>query len=98
MSTIHQKVPFAAAPDRVYRALMESAQHAAFTGAPADISAEEGGAFSAHGGYVSGRNVSLVKDQRIVQAWRGKEWPEGHYSIARFELSADGGKTRLIFD
>ncbi len=97
MATINQEVTFAASPARVYRTLMDSKEHAAFTGAPAEISREEGGAISAHGGYISGRNVSLIADRRIVQAWRGKDWPEGHYSIARFELSADGDKTRLVF-
>jgi activator of HSP90 ATPase len=98
MSDIHQEVIFAASPARVYRALTDSAEHAAFTTAPADISSEEGGAFSAHGGFLVGRNVSLVPNKRIVQAWRGKDWPEGHYSIVRFELAADGDKTRLTFD
>lgn len=98
MPNIHQEVIFAASPARVYRALMDSAQHSAFTGAPANISSEEGGAISAHEGYISGRNVSLVADRRIVQAWRGMDWPEGHYSIVRFELEPEGDKTRLRFD
>jgi hypothetical protein len=34
----------------------------------------------------------------LVQAWRAKTWAEGVYSVARFELAADDGKTRLVFD
>lgn len=98
MPKIHQEVTFAATPAKVYNALMRSAEHARFTGSPAEISPDEGGAFTAHGGFVEGRNVSLVPDARIVQAWRGKDWPEGVYSIARFELRDEGGKTRLVFD
>jgi uncharacterized protein YndB with AHSA1/START domain len=98
MPQIHQEVTFAAPAAKVYRALTDSAEHARFTGAPADISADEGGAFSCYGGRVHGRNVALVPDARIVQAWRSADWPEGVYSIARFELRGEGGRTRLVFD
>ena len=36
--------------------------------------------------------------KRVVQAWRVQEWPEGVYSIARFELSGEGAGTRLSFE
>jgi uncharacterized protein YndB with AHSA1/START domain len=98
MSQIHQEVTFTAPPAKVYRALMDSAEHARFTGAPAEISADAGGTFSAYGGKVLGRNVELVPNTRIVQAWRPADWPEGVYSIARFELRSEGGKTRLVFE
>ena len=39
-----------------------------------------------------------MPDTRVVQAWRAKTWPEGLYSIARFELRADGAGTKLVFD
>ncbi|MCZ7582655.1 MAG: SRPBCC family protein [Deltaproteobacteria bacterium] len=98
MPKIRQEVTFAAPPARIYRALMDSAEHAAFTGGPAEISPDEGGSFSCHGGKVVGRNVELVPDKRIVQAWRPADWPEGLYSMVRFELNDEGAKTRLVLD
>ncbi len=98
MSQIHQEITFKSAPGRVYRALTDSRKFATFTGADAKISAEEGGEFSCFGTFVVGRNVQLVTDKRIVQAWRVFNWPEGVYSIVRFELSAEGGQTKLILD
>jgi activator of HSP90 ATPase len=100
MSTpIHQEVVLNASPAKVYEALMDSAQHAAFTAnGEAEISREVGGPFRAHGGAIVGRNVELVPNRRIVQAWRVANWPEGVYSIVRFELSADGAATRLVLD
>ncbi len=98
MSKIHQEVTFTATPAQVYRALMDSAEHTRFTGAPAEISAEAGGSFSCYGGRVLGRNVEVVPHTRIVQAWRPADWPEGVYTLARFELREEGGKTRLVFD
>lgn len=98
MSNIHQEIKLSAAPSRVYRSLVDSSAFAELTGAPASGDAAEGAAFSAFGGHITGRHVELVPNQRIVQAWRAKAWPEGLYSIARFELHADGQGTKLVFD
>src|SRR5277367_5171754 len=67
-SSIHQEDEFAVPPDRVYAALTDEKQFAAFTGAPAKISAGEGGAFSLFGGAIMGRTIALVPDRRVVQA------------------------------
>jgi activator of HSP90 ATPase len=40
----------------------------------------------------------LVPDQRIVQAWRAGSWQPGAYSIVRFELTDQGGTTKLVCD
>ena len=96
--TIRQTVLLPGAPARVYAALIESRQHAQFTGAPAKISARVGGAFSCYDGYITGVNVELVPGQRIVQAWRSQGWPKGFHSLVTFALAkAPGGKTRLTF-
>ena len=57
-----------------------------------------GGAFSLFGGYVTGRQLELMPDERIVQAWRAGSWGPGLYSIARFELKEEGSGTKIIFD
>lgn len=96
--TIHQEIDFTANPQRLYKALLDAKQFTEFSGRPAEINREVGGGFSLFGGHIVGRNVELVPNQRIVQAWRAADWPEGTYSIARFELRAQGSGTRLIFD
>jgi activator of HSP90 ATPase len=100
MSTgIHQERDFDATPARVYRALTDATEFSAVTGgAAADIGDEPGAAFSAFGGMITGRQVELVPDRRIVQAWRASGWAEGVYSIARFELESEGARTRVVFD
>jgi uncharacterized protein YndB with AHSA1/START domain len=96
MSKIQQEITLNATPERVYRALMNNEEHAKFTGGgAADISDKEGGPWSAHGGRIHGRNIELVENARIVQAWRSADWPEGVYSMVRFDLSAAGDKTTL---
>ncbi len=98
MAKVHQEVTFAAAPGEVYRALLDSARHAKFTGAPAEIGAGVGDAWSAYGGKISGRQVELVEGKRIVQTWRAGNWPEGLHSVVRFELTAEGDSTKLVLD
>jgi activator of HSP90 ATPase len=95
---IRHEMTLNASPKRIYDALMDSKQHAEFTGGEAKISADAGGEFSTHGGAIVGRNVELVPERRIVQAWRASEWPEGVYSIVRFEMNPEGGATKLTFD
>jgi activator of HSP90 ATPase len=98
MSTIHQEVTFSAPPARIYQALVDAKRFAEITGAPATGESHEGAPFSAFGGHITGRHVELVRDKRVVQAWRAKTWPEGVYSLVRFELEAAGGGTKLVFD
>jgi activator of HSP90 ATPase len=97
-TAIHQEVAFKASAQRIYEALLDSKQFAAFTGRPAEIDSKEGGAFSLFGGLVSGRNIEFVPNQRIVQAWRPASWDQGIYSIVRFELTMQGSGTLIVFD
>ena len=95
---LRQTRTFKASAKDLYEAIMDSRKHAKFTGAPAEISTKVGGAISAHGGYVEGKNLELVPNKKIVQAWRGSDWREGVYSRATFAFrSAGKGKTKLTF-
>jgi activator of HSP90 ATPase len=99
MSTaIHHEVVVPDRPDDVYETLLDGARFARVTGAPAEIDRGAGGAFSCFGGMIVGRQVELVPGRRIVQAWRAGNWSPGVYSIVRFDLEADAGGTRIVFD
>jgi len=94
---IGQSATFKSNPHEVYEMLMNSRKHSKFTGAKASISRKVGGKFSAYGKYIQGINLELVPARRIVQAWRGSDWPKGQYSIATFSLKRIKGGTRLVF-
>lgn len=101
--SIHQEVIFKAARKLVYEALTQEKKFARVTdfvmkGASAQISREVGGAFSIFGGVILGRHIELVPYERIVQAWREKDWPAGLYSIVKFQLDEQGADTKLVFD
>jgi len=107
---IHQEADFKASRKRVYEALTDARQfdkvielsgvmQSMHLGSkPAEISREVGGPFTLFGGYITGRHVELVPNERIVQAWRTGSWPPGVYSIAKFELVEQGAGTRIVFD
>jgi activator of HSP90 ATPase len=98
-TTIHQEVTFKANPTRVYEALTNAEQFSKVVGgAPTEISPEEGGSFSCFGGMIVGRNIELVPNQRIAQAWRAANWEQGVYSNVKFELKEQGSGTLLVFD
>lgn len=86
---------FDAPPEAVYRVIADSAEHAAMTGAPADIGSSAGEPFTTHGGAIQGWNLELAPNERIVQAWRPADWPDGVFSLVRYDFDADGDGTKL---
>ena len=73
--TIVQKVVFKNTTSKaLYDLYMDAKQHSMVTGGPAKISAKAGSTFSAHGNYIRGKNLHLVKDKVIVQTWRAQGW------------------------
>src|SRR5262249_46961097 len=60
-----------AAAQDIYDAWLSSSGHERITGGqPAQISAQEGAAFTVWNGYITGRNLQLEPGRRIVQSWR----------------------------
>jgi len=98
LTYLHQEVTIKANPQRIYDALLDAKQFSTFTGAPAEISREAGGAFSMFGGRIVGRNVELVPHERIVQAWRPANWEPGIYSLVKFELKERNSETTVVLD
>ncbi len=95
---IHQEVTFPVSSDRVYELHTDAEKFAAATGKPAKIGAGEGATFSIFGDFIHGQQIELVPGQRIVQAWRGRNWDPGVYSLVRFTLIPEGEGTKLVVD
>ena len=84
-------------PHQVFELLMDEKKHAAFTGGEAKMSRQVGGSFVTFDGWASGKNVELVPDKKIVQTWRGDDWPPGHFSTVTFQLVKAPKGTKLLF-
>ena len=105
---IHQEPVFKASRKRVYEALTEAKQFDklvklsgisdALGTKPTQTSNEVGGTFAIFGGHIIGRQLELLPDERIVQAWRVVDWEPGWYSIAKFNLVEQGSDTKIVFD
>ena len=53
---------------------MNAKIHSSITDGPVEISEKVGSSFKAFGGYITGKNLQFVKNQLIVQSWRGSDW------------------------
>jgi activator of HSP90 ATPase len=96
-TTIVQKIMFKnTSPKALYDLYMNAKKHSVATAAPAKITAKVDTDFSTHGGYITGKNIYLIKDKLIVQSWRTKEWndsdPDSTFII---ELEPKGKNTLL---
>lgn len=104
---IHQEVIFNASRKRVYETLTDTSQFdkvvqlseagRSMANRATQISREVGGTFSIFGGYIVGRHIEMIPNERLVQAWREVSWPPGVYSIVKFELVEQGAETKLVF-
>jgi len=97
-TSLQNIVPMKASPQRIYATLLDAKQFAVFSGMPAEIDPKEGGAFTLFHGQIVGRNIELVPNLRIVQAWRPAHWDPGIYSVAHFELKPTDTGTTIVFD
>ncbi len=95
--TIVQKITFKnTTPAKLYEFYMDSKLHSKLTGAPAKITKKVGSPFSAHGNYISGRNLHLVPNKQIVQTWRGMDWKKSDLdSVFSINLEQAGKDTIL---
>jgi activator of HSP90 ATPase len=96
-SSFRIQVILPASLETVYHAWLDGGEHSRFTGSPAKIENRVNGRFTAWDGTISGSNVELVPDRKIVQAWRTTEFPKGSPdSRVEIVLSKAGKGTKLV--
>jgi uncharacterized protein YndB with AHSA1/START domain len=90
MKTITQSHFVSATPEEVYLALTNPLTIELWSGYPADIEPVEGSEFALFEGDISGMNIALVPNQKVVQEWYFGDNAEK--SIVTIRLKpADGG-------
>jgi activator of HSP90 ATPase len=93
---IEQTVKFPCSPEVLFEMYMDSAKHSASTGATAQITRREGGRFKAFDGALNGRNLLIVPNRLIVQAWRSTAFKhDDPDSILVLEFSKVPGGTKI---
>jgi activator of HSP90 ATPase len=87
-------------PGQIYEIFMDSKKHADLISSSAEISRKIGGKFNIYDDYITGKNIELIENKKIVQEWRGEEecWPKEHFSILTITLEKVTGGTKIILD
>jgi len=68
------KEKFSIDPITIYNAWLDSKEHSNMTGSEAICSNQEGGEFSAWEGYITGKNIQIIQNKKIVQSWRTSDF------------------------
>jgi activator of HSP90 ATPase len=88
-----------ATPEELFGLLMDSRKHAEIIKAEVRISRKEGESFSAFNGMVTGKNLTIVPNQMLVQSWRGNVWKEDDLDsivMMTFASTKRGAKIDLV--
>lgn len=91
------KEEFKCRAEDLYKALTDVKLVQAFSASPAEMEVEKGGRFSLLHGNITGEFVELIPNQKLVQRWRVKSWPDAHYSTVTFEFDEKDDCTVLNY-
>jgi len=82
---------------QIFLTMTTQARVSAFTRASCEIDPKPGGKFSMLAGNITGEFVEFVMNEKIVQKWRMKSWPEGVESLVTLEFKQedDGATVQL---
>jgi activator of HSP90 ATPase len=98
-NAIQQSVRFAAPPAELFEMYIDSKKHSAATGGRARISDKVGAAFTAWNGQLRGKNLLIVPNRLVMQAWRATHWPASDLDsilVLGFSDAPGGGKVELL--
>ncbi|KAI8646862.1 activator of Hsp90 ATPase [Parasitella parasitica] len=77
---------FQTSAHELYETLTDARRASIWTRGHVKLTNEAGSTYEFFNGNVTGKMLELVPDKKIVQTWRLKSWPAGHYSTVTLEL------------
>ena len=86
MKTITHTYKIKATPDKVFNALTNPQVIEQWSGAPAKMDSNSNSEFSLFGGQITGTNLEVVSNQKLVQTWPGN-------TKVTLSLTANGAET-----
>ena len=96
---IQQSVEFNASPATLFEMYVDSRKHSKATGAPAKVSRKAGAAFTAFDGALRGKNLLIVSNKMIVQAWRSSAFKKSDADsvlILTFSKTPSGTRVDIV--
>ena len=87
-TTVSEQEEFRTTAEQLFQTFTDPQRIAAFTRAPPKIfeGAKPGGKFELFDGNVAGEYKELKEPTHIVQSWRLKQWPAGHFSTLKIDF------------
>jgi activator of HSP90 ATPase len=96
---ILQSARFNCPPSTLFELYTNSSKHTEATGRGAKIVRRAGEKFTAFDGAIRGKNLLIVKNQTIVQAWRADHWPSSDPDsilVLQFSKAGSGSQVDLV--
>ncbi|XP_078037315.1 activator of 90 kDa heat shock protein ATPase homolog 1 [Augochlora pura] len=93
-STIKQQHKFQCRAEDFFNVFTKTEMVQAFTKGPVKMEAKKGGKFELFGGNIHGEFTEITPT-KIVQRWRCKQWPDGHYSEVIIGISEKNDHTEV---
>jgi len=85
-----------ATPEEIFNTWLNSEGHSSMTESEAVIEPVLGFEFSAWDGYITGRNLELIPNQKIVQSWRTTDFDDtDEDSLLTIHLASKGDGTEF---
>jgi activator of HSP90 ATPase len=96
VATIDYTVVFQAAASDIYSTLINPDRIRIWTRSGNAVSDPvAGGKFSLFNDNITGEYVELIQNEKIVQKWRNKSWPAGHFSSVTMTFNDKGNSTAV---
>ena len=96
-ATINQKVIFQnTTTKKVYALYMNTKKHAMISGGSVKVSEKPGSKLEVFDGYITGETLLTIKNELIVQQWRGSDWKKSaSHSVLVIALQQKGKQVIL---
>ncbi|CEP18235.1 hypothetical protein [Parasitella parasitica] len=86
---------FQTSAHELYATLTDAQRASIWTRGHVKLTNEAGSTYEFFNGNVTGEILELVPNKKIVQTWRLKSWPAGHYSKVTLDLEEGSGFVTL---
>ena len=96
MKTIKQKYFINALPEDVFSAITNPFTIELWSGYPASMSPEENSDFAIFGGDITGKNLQVIKNRKLVQEWDFGEQEAS--SVVTIELIKNPQGTKVLLE
>lgn len=94
-ATLKIKEKFQCRARELFEALTRIEMVMAFTRSEVELNPVPGGSFKLFGGNIIGTFEEIIPGEKIVQKWRYKQWPSGHFSTVTMTFTEKSDHTEL---